>query len=360
PDTFTVQAGAAHHVVVSWSAGRSNPDPFATGPLVVGSSSISGVSIVLPLGSSVSGIVTGTGGVALPGVYVFAVPVSGGIWEFGPGGAYTNAQGKFTLTGLANGKYHLQFNPPEGSPYAAGYWSGTGYTSTDAKAAVLTMADTTAPGVTAPSLRFLVGYQVQGTKVPIGLRWSAADPGSNVKSNRLQRQVNGGTWATVISPLSTDVIGSIAANGSSYRFRTRATDYSGRTSVDKAGPTVKPVIKQQTATGTTYKKSWTTATVAGSGGGSYRRTSVAGASVSYRFTGRGIAWVAATGAGFGKATVSIDGGTAITVDLGSAPMLQRIVFGRTFSTSATHTIRIVNLATAGRPQIDVDAFVVLK
>jgi hypothetical protein len=48
------------------------------------------------------------------------------------------------------------------------------------------------------------------------------------------------------------------------------------------------------------------------------------------------------------------------VDLAQAASSRRIVFAKTWTTSSAHTIRVVNLATHGRPTIDVDAFVVVR
>jgi hypothetical protein len=58
--------------------------------------------------------------------------------------------------------------------------------------------------------------------------------------------------------------------------------------------------------------------------------------------------------------VSIDGGAPVTVDLRSWTGYRKVVFAWSSSTSGTHRIRITNLATPGRPAINVDAFTVLK
>jgi hypothetical protein len=70
--------------------------------------------------------------------------------------------------------------------------------------------------------------------------------------------------------------------------------------------------------------------------------------------------VARVGASFGRARVYVDGALAATVDLAQPASSRRIVFAKTWASSSTHTLRVVNLATHGRPTIDVDAFVVVR
>ena len=59
--------------------------------------------------------------------------------------------------------------------------------------------------------------------------------------------------------------------------------------------------------------------------------------------------------------VLINGSVVGTIDL-YAPTTHTRVIGwqKTWSTSATRTIKVVVLGTSGRPRVDVDAFVVLK
>ncbi len=84
-------------------------------------------------------------------------------------------------------------------------------------------------------------------------------------------------------------------------------------------------------------------------------------SATLRFTGREIAWVAPVGPHKGVARVYVDGRYVGRVSLfariGSPRML---VFSRAWSSSAIHTVRIVNEGTAGRPRIDIDGFVVRR
>jgi hypothetical protein len=63
----------------------------------------------------------------------------------------------------------------------------------------------------------------------------------------------------------------------------------------------------------------------------------------------------------GLARVYIDGVLVATVDcVASALVGRRIVFAKSWSSSGTHTIRIVVVGTPNRPRIDIDAFEVLR
>jgi hypothetical protein len=60
---------------------------------------------------------------------------------------------------------------------------------------------------------------------------------------------------------------------------------------------------------------WTGGVRAAASGGSLRSTGLAGRTSSLSFTGTGISWITARGPAYGKASVRIDGGPAVPVDL---------------------------------------------
>jgi hypothetical protein len=85
-----------------------------------------------------------------------------------------------------------------------------------------------------------------------------------------------------------------------------------------------------------------------------------GASVSYTFTGLAIGVNATNRTAFGSFKVYLDGVSIGTFsDNAASTPWKRIVYSKAWSTSATHTIKLVCLGTAGHPRIDVHAFVVL-
>jgi hypothetical protein len=91
---------------------------------------------------------------------------------------------------------------------------------------------------------------------------------------------------------------------------------------------------------------WTGTSNASASGSTYRRSLTAGATTALSFTGTGIDWVTAVGPGYGKASVSVDGGTAVVVDLYRATQNWQTT-GRSISglPAGPHRIEITVLGT---------------
>jgi hypothetical protein len=108
-----------------------------------------------------------------------------------------------------------------------------------------------------------------------------------------------------------------------------------------------------------YTGRWNMASHGGYIGGKVHYSTARGASATLTFTGRTVAWYGPTGPTRGRAKVLIDGTAVATVDLrASAFHPKELVFSKRFATTGKHTLTIVVLATAGRPNVSVDAFVV--
>jgi hypothetical protein len=91
----------------------------------------------------------------------------------------------------------------------------------------------------------------------------------------------------------------------------------------------------------------------------YTYSSTKGNSASYTFTGREIVWVGPKSTKSGLAYVYIDGVKVSTVDLYRATGFSgQQLFKKAFTTSGTHTIRVV-VAEVGK-WVSVDEFVVLR
>lgn len=226
--------------------------------------------------------------------------------------------------------------------------------------------DRTAPIATGPrvSLRSGVDLASASTRPPIPARvtWTATDAGgAGVKRYELRRSIDGGAFTTLASGLTGTAADTLVFPGHSYRYQVRATDAVGNVGAWVAGATVRVYLPQQTYSGLSWAGSWATMTDPVMSGGSARRASAAGARVSYSFTGRAIAWVATLGPSRGQAKVYIDGVLVATVDCyASTTRVRHIAFAKTWASSGSHTIRIVVVGTGGRPQVDVDAFEVLR
>jgi hypothetical protein len=91
------------------------------------------------------------------------------------------------------------------------------------------------------------------------------------------------------------------------------------------------------------------------------RTSIRNVSLSTVVNGNGtnkhVALIMAKGPARGRAAIYFDGAYVTTVDSYASTNTNRVVmWDKGLLGSADHTIKVVNLATAGRPRIDVDAY----
>ena len=221
----------------------------------------------------------------------------------------------------------------------------------------LVVTDGLGPVLTAPASRMFAGSELGPGGLPGRTSWSGTDP-SGVAGYELQAQVNGGAWTTVgPSPATTASFTESWTLNDTHRYRVRATDGAANTSAFKYGPTYKAIFTQDTSSTVHYSSGWTTSTPSLASGGTLHHTGTAGAWASFSFTGAGIAWVSYKGPTRGSARVYIDGAYLQTVSLYSASYVSKVVvFAKAWTSNGVHTIRIVNLATAGRPRIDLDAF----
>ncbi|MGZ4698765.1 MAG: N-acetylmuramoyl-L-alanine amidase [Oryzihumus sp.] len=227
----------------------------------------------------------------------------------------------------------------------------TQYTGKAATSAASTVVgDTTAPTFPTKPYAGLRGGTVNTTWAPVTVAWSAAD-------NVLLRQIQATAPSAVTFAARTTSWATAARPGYSTTVALKATDAAGNTRT--ASTVVTPAIVQESSAmryGTWVRRSSSSYL-----GGSSLSTSARNASLTWTFTGRSVAWVVSRAFGSGQAAVYLDGVKVATVDLRSSTALYRnAIWARTWSTSAKHTLKVVNLATSGRPVITTDGIVYLK
>ncbi len=225
-----------------------------------------------------------------------------------------------------------------------------------------TVTDSTPPTITkVPNVDMVPGTTI-GSFIPVTLSWAGHDDLAGVCRYSLQEAINSGAFANAVSPFPTATSMARALRPNfTYHFKAFDTDCSDNVGSTVSGPSDRIGIFQNSSPSVAYAGSWTRgAHVSGASGGTVNLTTRAGAGATLHFTGRQVAWVASKTAARGRASVYIDGHLVRTIDLHSTATHRRqIVFVRTFSSSAAHTMRIVCQGTAGRPAIDVDALLVL-
>ncbi|MFF1838329.1 N-acetylmuramoyl-L-alanine amidase [Streptomyces sp. NPDC058231] len=224
----------------------------------------------------------------------------------------------------------------------------SGKTVTSAAATVI--ADQTAPTFTTkPNLALRTGT-VNTTAVPLTLKWKATDAAS-LKEVRLTAPL-AKTYGTATTSAS-----QTAKSGVATAWSMTAYDLAGNTAAASVSGT--PVILQETSA--TKTGTWTTKSSSSYLGGKSYSSSSKSASLTWTFTGRSAAWVVSRAATSGQAYVYVDGVKTATVDLKSSTTKYRdALWTKSWSTSAKHAVKIVVVATSGRPAITTDGLVYLK
>jgi hypothetical protein len=222
--------------------------------------------------------------------------------------------------------------------------------------------DLTKPVMKSPvKAGYVAATSMTGNYIPLRATWPAAsDTITGVASYRVWVSKDGHSYTLVGAPTgrSFTILG---ASGHTYRFRVYAVDGAGNASGSVYSATTRVAAYQNTSASVRYAGSWALSTSTLFYGGNARAASHKGNATALTFTGRSVAWVSLLAASRGSAHVYVDGHLISTVNLYSlTTSARRIVFSRTWSTSGTHTIRVVVLGTAGHPRVDLDAFVVLR
>ncbi|WP_326709755.1 MULTISPECIES: peptidoglycan recognition protein family protein [unclassified Streptomyces] len=216
--------------------------------------------------------------------------------------------------------------------------------------ALKVVAETTAPTFsTTPKISLRTGT-VNTTAVPVALGWKAAD-------DKALREVKLLSPATATFGPTTTTSNRTAASGTASTWSMRAYDFAGnyRTS----SPSYTPVILQETSA--VKSGSWTSRSSSSYLGGKSYSSGSKGASLTWTFTGSSASWVVSRAASSGQAYVYVDGVKVSTVDLkSSTTQYRQAIWTKTWSSSATHKVKIVVVGTSGRPTITTDGLVYVK
>ena len=134
--SYQVQAFEHAHVATWFGPGGSAVSPALATTIAVGSTSRTGVNVVLPAGVGISGRISGPSDEPIVGAHVDEFP--GGISPAGAGGA-SGADGTYRVAGNPAGDYGLFVGPPTPSPYLSGYYDAAapGHFSLDGNQATM-------------------------------------------------------------------------------------------------------------------------------------------------------------------------------------------------------------------------------
>jgi len=209
----------------------------------------------------------------------------------------------------------------------------------------------------------------------VTLSWSASSS-TGITSYQLQQSTNGGAFADVSPQPGTATsatlalpMGTLLARPT-YQFQVRACSSQTTCSNWAIGPKfiVAPVDDSVLAH-IQYRGNWQVGSVAGAYGGGVHFATQPGPNatvngLTWTVTSGSVAWVSTLGPDRGIATITIDGGAPVTMDL-YAPTQQvaKVVYTLGGLSPGTHTVVLTvtgtkNAASAGT-RVDVDAFVAI-
>ena len=250
--------------------------------------------------------------------------------------------------GFAAGTHQIQ----------ASYGGVAGILKSSSDSLTLTvLPDTVAPSTTTPSHAFVNRSRMDSSgRIPVKLKWSGSDALSGVAGYEVSRQTDGGTWGAPAAA-STPTLTASLSTGHGYQFRVRAVDYAGNRGAWKYGSTIRLTRYSEASALVRYTASWSKVGGGPYWGGTAMKSSAAGGKAQFTFTGRSFAWLTLLSPTRGKAAIYVNGAYQTTVDLSaSSSGAWAVGWSKTWSTTATRTLEVRVLGTAGRPRIDVDGF----
>jgi hypothetical protein len=208
----------------------------------------------------------------------------------------------------------------------------------------------------------LVATQLGATTVPVQQNWTNLTGGTVQYDLYLRTDAGAFIRQTLLTPTSATAVFQLERNHD-YQFAARAKDAAGIWGDWAFGATfsVGEYQENYSATNLTYTGTWTRSQWAPSSDGWQSVSSTAGNKATFTFTGTSVAWIATRSTNRGQANVWVDGFRVATVDLYSATTTAQVVaYATSWTTSGTHTVVVEVVGTAGRPSVDIDAFVRLR
>ena len=158
-------------------------------------------------------------------------------------------------------------------------------------------------------------------------------------------------WLTATTTTTGTLTGTA---GAVYQVHARATDQYGTVGAWSSWKTVTmPTDDRATSFG--YTGTWTTGTSTSYYAGTYKLTSTPGAKVTVTAWTDQVALIGARSTTSGKATITIDGVLKATIDAYGATAAYRQTLATITVPYGEHTITVTNLATTGRPRLNLDA-----
>ena len=192
------------------------------------------------------------------------------------------------------------------------------------------------------------------------VRWSASDPApsSGIAYYDVQYKIgSGGVWTNWKTKTPLGAANMSGVSGRTYYFRARATDGDGNVGAWSAGDkTIVPFDQDKKI----FKRRGFGDVFSSASSrffrGTLRSSSRRGDFLSYKFTGRNFSFITTKGPDRSKFKVYVDGvykGTFCA--FATKVRYRREAYAIASLAPGVHTVKILNLATTGRPRLDTDA-----
>ena len=220
--------------------------------------------------------------------------------------------------------------------------------------------DITPPVQSGLRVRIDPGKTVSTTsRVPFVITWLDDDHGGIGTENwDAERSTDSGSWSHIASPTYLPGFRYTFATGHTYRVRVRGIDLAGNVGAWHTGPAFSVKGYQESSTSIRWTGTWSKVTSTSYWGGAMRTSTKSGSTAKLTFTGRRVALIARMGSNRGAVRIYVNGVSTAMVDLGAGTTAyRRVVWEKTWTTSATRTITVKVLSVPGRTRADVDAFV---
>jgi hypothetical protein len=147
--------------------------------------------------------------------------------------------------------------------------------------------------------------------------------------------------------------------GTPTRYQLFARDGAGNLGKGAIGPTITATLLQDGTAIAKYSGTWSTVNLSSASNGRLHRSSSGGAAVTFTTSARAIAVVGRRGPLNGRAKVYVDGVYRSTIDLDRSTWQSKVVvFNTSWTSTATHSVKVVVIGGTGR--VDIDAFVFLR
>jgi subtilisin len=196
---------------------------------------------------------------------------------------------------------------------------------------------------------------------PLLVSWPAAtDPTSRIAAYEVQRSQDWAAWHddVVVAGTVTSTVRWAPANHA-YRFRIRARDTAGNWSPWVVGQAIRVGLLEDKSNLIHYSASWRHGTSRWASGGTTAFTASNGAVARLTVAARQFAIVAPVSATRGKVAVYVDGVYQGTVSFYSkVAASRRVVWSKSFATTAVRTLELRVISTSTRPRVDIDAILV--